>query len=399
MSVSGNGMEVHALPKHESRTTTTGSEIDFNSSSVPSTAETPLLSGKEVAVSTTSDKSCLSVSIANLTKNIIGAGTSDFAQLWTICFGKKSAWVVDLIMFLCTGCLCLGFSIIICDYLSEFNLRIGLPWWACTRLFVGIISLVPILPLAYSKSLHSLGWVSIVGLLATAYTFVYVVADTVEFTEEGGNADLGQPRSEISLMTVLEAVSLFATAYVCHYNAPKFNTELKNSTPKRFNQVSLVSFVVSGLVYAVFAWAGHVRFGDSVNGDVLTDYQGSTAGVGCMLMWLFMALCLICGYPVTYLSSQESLRRLGVHIPTWIYVCLLVLGGILIRNLSFFLALEGSLLGVTVGFTLPGMMFVILSYKTTWAKGKRSILLFSWSSIVIGIFCTVVGVVSTCITG
>lgn len=127
--------------------------------------------------------------------------------------------------------------------------------------------------------------------------------------------------------------------------------------------------------------------------------SGSSAGVGCMLMWLFMALCLICGYPVTYLSSQESLRRLGVHIPTWIYVCLLVLGGILIRNLSFFLALEGSLLGVTVGFTLPGMMFVILSYKTTWAKGKRSILLFSWSSIVIGIFCTVVGVVSTCITG
>lgn len=44
--------------------------------SVPSTAETPLLSGKEVAVSTTSDKSCLSVSIANLTKNIIGAGNA-----------------------------------------------------------------------------------------------------------------------------------------------------------------------------------------------------------------------------------------------------------------------------------------------------------------------------------
>ncbi|KAF4677075.1 Solute carrier 38 member [Perkinsus chesapeaki] len=411
--------EPEETPKHLSHTTA-GSEDDENERSKPqyiesnltaTTAETPLLANKQPAASQPKVKQCsIGVTIANLMKNIIGAGllalprsfaltgnvlgtililifgiwsaltfslvgymghntgTSDFAQLWTVCFGKKSAWIVDLIMFLCTGCLCLGFSIIICDFLSEFNLSIGLPWWACTRWFVGIIALIPILPLAYSKSLNSLGWVSILGLLATAYTFVYVVADTIKFKADGGDANFGQPRSKITLLTVLEAVSLFGTAYVCHYNAPKFNVQLKNSTAKRFNEVSLVSFVGSGLVYAVFAWAGHDRFGDRVNGDVLTDYQGPSAGIGCMLMWLFMALCLICGYPVTYLSSQESLYRLGFHLPTWIYVSLLMLGGILIHNLSFFLALEGSLLGVTVGFTLPGIMFVALAYKTAWAK-------------------------------
>ncbi|KAF4744691.1 hypothetical protein FOZ63_023717 [Perkinsus olseni] len=79
MSGVGHAVAADEVHKHLSHTTA-GSDTSFHGSNAPSTtAQTPLLSGKEhqqqqVPVSPKIKQSSLGVTIANLMKNIIGAG-------------------------------------------------------------------------------------------------------------------------------------------------------------------------------------------------------------------------------------------------------------------------------------------------------------------------------------
>lgn len=109
-----------------------------------------------------------------------------------------------------------------------------------------------------------------------------------------------------------------------------------------------------------------------------------------------MALCLIFGYPLTYISSNESLERLGVSCPPWLYIIIMTLGGVLIKDLSVFRSYQGAILGISVGLTLPGLMYIGLVWKRVeWASKRRTLTCFSWASIAMGLFCMVVGCVAT----
>ncbi|KAF4742402.1 Solute carrier 38 member [Perkinsus olseni] len=349
-------------------------------------------------------------------------GTNDFKSLWNAGFGRKTAWIVDLFMFLYTASSCLGFNIVIDDFLVQFCAGVHLPGWICNRWAAAVISLLGIMPLAYKKSLDSLRYVSFFGIAASFYCILYVIVNAIRFAmgEIVDNSVDNSVHAPVTLFSAVQAMSIFAPAYVCHYNAPRFNKELKHTTPGRFSEVTLrqgrdappvgsgflwsfmhlfvsyFSFIFSGIVYAAFAVAGHYRFGDGVNGDVLTNFGGRNADIWCLLMWLAMALCLIFGYPLTYISSNESLERLGVSCPPWLYIIIMTVGGVLIKDLSVFRSYQGAILGISVGLTLPGLMYIGLVWRRVqWAAKRRALTWFSWASVAMGLFCMIVGCVAT----
>ncbi|KAF4715863.1 Solute carrier 38 member, partial [Perkinsus olseni] len=319
-------------------------------------------------------------------------GTNDFKSLWNAGFGRKTAWIVDLFMFLYTASSCLGFNIVIDDFLVQFCAGIHLPGWICNRWAAAVISLLGIMPLAYKKSLDSLRYVSFFGIAASFYCIIYVIVNAIRFAmgDIVDNSVDNSVHAPVTLFSAVQAMSIFAPAYVCHYNAPRFNKELKHTTPGRFSEVSYFSFIFSGIVYAAFAVAGHYRFGDGVNGDVLTNFGGRNADIWCLLMWLAMALCLIFGYPLTYISSNESLERLGVSCPPWLYIIIMTVGGVLIKDLSVFRSYQGAILGISVGLTLPGLMYIGLVWRRVqWAAKRRALTWFSWASVAMGLFCMI----------
>ena len=65
---------------------------------------------------------------------------------------------------------------------------------------------------------------------------------------------------------------MLSTAYIAHFNAPKFYRELKNNTMPRFNKVVTSSFGISVAIYAIISCLGFLTFGSSANGLILNNY-------------------------------------------------------------------------------------------------------------------------------
>jgi hypothetical protein len=52
-------------------------------------------------------------------------------------------------------------------------------------------------------------------------------------------------------LSALRSWSLFCTAFFCHYNAPRFFSELENPTPRRCLILVFVSFSIVTSVYEI----------------------------------------------------------------------------------------------------------------------------------------------------
>jgi len=68
-------------------------------------------------------------------------------------------------------------------------------------------------------------------------------------------------------------ICTLSTAYMAHFNAPKFYLELKDNTIKRWNTVVGTSFGLSILLFIGIASVGFATFGGSSNGLILNNYS------------------------------------------------------------------------------------------------------------------------------
>ena len=68
---------------------------------------------------------------------------------------------------------------------------------------------------------------------------------------------------------------MISSAYVAHYNAPKFWNELKDRTRTKYNTVVASSFFISFIIYVIVATAGFYTFGGHSSGFILNNYANS----------------------------------------------------------------------------------------------------------------------------
>ena len=66
---------------------------------------------------------------------------------------------------------------------------------------------------------------------------------------------------------------MLSTAYMAHFNAPKFYLELENNTIARWNTVVASSFSISILFFIGIAVMGFSTFGGASNGLILNNYS------------------------------------------------------------------------------------------------------------------------------
>ena len=82
----------------------------------------------------------------------------------------------------------------------------------------------------------------------------------------GSNADVLTSKSLI-------LVCMLSTAFMAHFNAPKFYRELKENTLQRYNSVVSLSFGISILLMSGITMLGFLTFGKSCSGLVLNNYS------------------------------------------------------------------------------------------------------------------------------
>lgn len=312
-------------------------------------------------------------------------GAETYREAWVRTVGASPAWVDVVIGFECAIC-CVGYVILILDYVSiGLQGLLGLEASGSLRVAVAMAATLAFIPLCLQTDFHSLRFSSLFGNVVTLYTLLYVVfecaawEDHWEFLHDA--SFLGSDRDGI-----FRSTCVMTSAYIAHYSAPSFYTELARGTkdPQRawcgFFAASVLSFAAVMVTYAVFGLAGFARFGPSIVGNVLLNYD---SGVCILLAWVSMAAALTVSFPLQFKPVRDTLATVlrltpddsssggssgtasgqSASVSPWTLMTSLTVVsltgvGILVTDISRVLAFRGALLGCPISFVMPGLMLL-----------------------------------------
>jgi amino acid permease len=261
-------------------------------------------------------------------------------------------------------------------------------------------------PLCLLKDLKSLAPFSLVGILGMLYTATamtiryltgsYTVKAAIDTASAAAGATAGAttaiphvlldnlaPHLRPSFGTngyksVFNAnsailVSMLSTAYMAHYNAPKFYWELKNTSVERYNKVVTLSFTGAVLIMAVTAATGFLTFGGHCNSLILNNYAGTDSLMS--LSRFAVTVSLICSYPLAFggfrnglldLAKVPSAKRDGrlLNPLTIGLLAVITAGAFVLKDIGIILAVGGATWGNFVIYLAPCIM--VLSAARTY---------------------------------
>jgi amino acid permease len=309
---------------------------------------------------------------------------------------KAGIWV-DVLLAVYTLPACIAYAIFVCDCVHKM-LDSLIPTAAgsflTSRAFIAIVlTLVVLMPLCCITRLDKLTFTSLIGIAAIIYCYIFVAVDL------GRNSDIAFPLTNAmwwppsgSVLGFFPMANIYAACYLVQYNAPKFFHSLRNPTSTRFFSVSFISNAIVALFCGSFAVLGFSRFGLTVPDNLLVAYDNA------YIVWIATCVSLITTYPFVFDAGRRSLmsamsgynQKRIFWTSTLVLIPLFSLIAVFIDSLGLVVGLNGSLCGITVGFTLPGLLFA----KRAKLIGNRRQELAGYFLMVFGILMTTLGVVS-----
>jgi amino acid permease len=332
-------------------------------------------------------------------------GSTTFHGLWSATVGSKSTWAIQGSIMVDTIFTLWAYSTLVADFLGK-AFQALLPDVAILQSRYAVLTAIAVFvfaPFCFSRSLDSLKFTSALGLLATVYTLLYVIGDFVVSDEglEHFQADM----FNLDII-IFKSISLFAFAFLCHYNGPQVYAELEDRSPRRFNIVTASSFAAAFLIYALFAVCGFGRFGPEIEGNVLKNYGKGNKAV--LLMWVAMACSVIFTFPLIFATLKENIyglmgtdertasvtSRLTIVI---VGVSSTVTLGAVFEDVSLIMGICGAVVSAAIAFIYPGMIYLKLPPSAV-AKGYGGpgfLQKASYALIVTGVLASVIGLYAT----
>jgi amino acid permease len=155
-------------------------------------------------------------------------------------------------------------------------------------------------------------------------------------------------------------------AYVAHYNAPRFYTELKDHTIPRFRTVVTYAFGASSIIYVVITCFGFLTFGTACNGNILNNY--STNDVLATVCRVSIAVAIICTYPVAFVGTRDGVLDVvalppekqtsnNLNVISIILLTIVTLIAMSVTDLGLINAVGGGTLATAIVFVFPTLMY------------------------------------------
>lgn len=218
-------------------------------------------------------------------------GSTTYREAWEKSINKETSIIAAVSCTLKTIGATLAYSMILGDTFRAIFSSVGLNFTR-TNTLLGVTSVV-LLPLCLLKNLSSLAPFSLLGVVGMAYTAMVMafrfitksyappagrfLADIPTNLQPAfgttGAAGVFNPRSFI-------LIGMLSTAYMAHFNAPKFYSELENNTIKRYNALVSTSFAISIALFVVMAACGFLTFGAASSGLILNNYSNKDVLMG-----------------------------------------------------------------------------------------------------------------------
>lgn len=317
-------------------------------------------------------------------------GATSYADAWDKTRGKKTSWIIAASSALDCFAGNLTYSMVLADTFKALLATVG--HRASRSSVLLVLTTFVLLPLCLVQNLSALAPFSLIGILGMIYTslaigfryFQGAYSVTGRFLSDlsphmkpsfGSSGAMGvfSPRSLI-------LVSMLSTAYIAHFNAPKFYKELKNNTLQRFNTVVTSSFGISIVFYIAVSSMAFLTFGSSTAGMVLNNY--STNDMLISASRFAVAVSLVFSYPLLFTGTRDGILDLFKLPETKRSKSLLnrVSYGILgiitllatkVTDLTFVASMSGALLGTSLIFIYPTLMFRAATKNDSTKKWER----------------------------
>lgn len=314
--------------------------------------------------------------------NEVGAET--YRDIWAKLIGERTAIIPALAVAFKTSIGGLSFSIILGDAFASIASLTGLPAIMCnSNTWIVALSTFVLLPLSLMRNLSSLAIGSLIGTIGTLYTAAFMLlrfADKsysvggkfFEVTAEGSRPFFAAHTASNPLInpSIFVLISMLATNYLCHYNAPKLYQELAppadgSSKDKAFTKVALGGFGLAALVSGLMMAAGYLTFGGAAQGLILNSYAVSDPLA--FVARLGICASVLFSYPLLFVGLRTSVLNLfkldGSKNSVHIISTLLLLGSVnglslVIKDLGMVVAVGGAALGSAVVYTFPALFFI-----------------------------------------
>mmetsp|Transcript_10660 Transcript_10660/g.16002 ORF Transcript_10660/g.16002 Transcript_10660/m.16002 type:complete len:495 (-) Transcript_10660:116-1600(-) len=302
---------------------------------------------------------------------------TSYRDAWSKTVGESTSWIPAAICTFKTSSANLAYSMILADTFKALLSTVGVNLSRDVVLVGTTVSVL--LPLCLLKNLASLAPFSLLGIVGMAYTTLAMAIRYFggAYSAAGGKfvADVApalQPSfGSTGAAGVLDPkafilISMLSTAYMAHFNAPKFYLELKNNTIERYNKVVSTSFLLSILTFAGIASLGFLTFGANANGLILNNYSNKDTLMA--FSRVAVALSIVFSYPLAFVGFRDGVIDL-LQIPSekrtnaklnQLTVVLLSIVTVLaskVKDLSFLLSFAGATLGNALIYVFPAMMF------------------------------------------
>ena len=333
-------------------------------------------------------------------------GANSYKEAWANTVSPKSAWTVSAFSILVCLSGLLAYTMVLTDtsvkLFAAASVVVSKPQALLT------VMMCTILPLCRLKRLSMLAPFAMVGIGAMLYTVAvmglryfqgayavggaFYTAATAGTFGTVGAAGILHPSAFV-------LISVLATAFSCHYNAPKFYNELRDNTIKRFNIVAASGFSLAGFVYVLVAAFGFLTFGSNSSPMILQNYATSDGLLN--VARLAVSASILTSYPLTFAGVRDSVLDIaGVKNRTdkvldSVTVGLLATLSILslvVTNLGAVWAIGGATYGTALTVIIPPIMFIRCVLKNKHLKLQGELPLAA-TTLVLGVAMSVIGTV------
>lgn len=207
-------------------------------------------------------------------------GRDTYAGLFEHAYGKKAGKMVEALLMMKTCIACIMYEVVLGDLCRDLGSLLGFEGILAQRSFLlGILNVLVLLPLGLMRSFAALAPIAALGNVAMVYVMLFM---GVRYFQ-GAYAPGGQFYEDIPLKptfnqsgvqneNILVLISMIGTAYIAHYNSPKFVKQLKKATSRRFAVVSTFGFLLSFIMMAAVMIFGFLTFGGASQGLILNNY-------------------------------------------------------------------------------------------------------------------------------
>ena len=385
---------------------------------------------------------CLAIAtVSSHTFSLVGkscelTGLDSFKDLWSYAFGSsETAWVVDTMVFV----QCFFVSIIYTGLLGDvfsalLKGTLGIDAWWTSRTSVILLAAANILfPLNLIRDLSSLGFTSVLGLIAVLYTVGFIVLRAVDGTYgigsgipvvDGGKA-FGKFVAEGLLPKIpsfakstlwnvdlnsLVLISNLGLAFIAHYNAPSYWRSLGNSaSSKKFEIISKRAYLILAAIYTTTMVSGYATFGDASMGNILLNY--SSTDLLATLGRLATGLSIIFGFPLISNGCREGFKNAADALGLFggaasdpknhakLVICLLLVTttlAIVADDIGMVAGLTGALMGSSLVYICPTLLYAkIVGRKSGFDSEEYKAAKKNLVWIPFGIFTASMGIIMT----